>query len=70
MSTISEAIQKVQAGIAAVAEEDSSTLSDAALAEQFGQLAVIWDQLDACVTRMANTVIARTFAVSEVGTTA
>ena len=69
MSTIDEAIRKLQAGVAVFAEEDSATLSDAALAERIGQLVVIWDQLDAYVTRMANTVIARTFAVSEVAST-
>jgi hypothetical protein len=69
MGTIDEAIRKLQAGVAVFVEEDSSTLSDAALAERIGQLVVIWDQLDAYVTRMANTVIARTFAVSEVAST-
>jgi hypothetical protein len=68
MSSINEAIRQLQTGVAIIAEEDSSALSDAALAEQIGQLVVIWDQLDSFVTRMANTVIARTFAVSEVST--
>jgi hypothetical protein len=70
MSTIDESIRKLQAGIAAFAEEDHSALSDAALAEQIGQLVAISDQLDGYVTQMANTVIARTFAVAEVISTA
>jgi len=70
MSTRDESIRQLQAGIAAFAHEDHSALSDAALAEQIGQLVAIWDQLDGYVTQMANTVIARTFAVSEVASSA
>lgn len=69
VGAIGGTIQKLQTGVAGFAEEGSATPSDAALAGHIGQLVVRWDQLDASVTRMANTVIARTFAVSEVGRT-
>jgi hypothetical protein len=68
VSTRDESIRQLQAGIAALANEDHCALSDAALAEQIGQLVAIWDQVDGYVTQMANTVIARTFGVSEVVT--
>jgi hypothetical protein len=70
MSTRDASILQLQAGIAAFAQEDPSSLSDAVLAERIGELVTIWDQLDGYVTQMANTVIARTFAVSEVVSTA
>jgi hypothetical protein len=63
MSTSEEGIHHLQAGVAAFARQDHNDLSDAALADQISQLVAIWDQLDRFVTQMANTVIARTFAI-------
>jgi outer membrane murein-binding lipoprotein Lpp len=68
MSTTIDSIHQLEAGIAALAEEDTAALSDAALAELIDQLAAMLSELDAYVTRMANTVLARNFTVSEIGT--
>ena len=66
MSTTIESIHQLEAGIAALAEEDTAALSDAALAELIDQIAAMLSDLDAYVTRMANTVLARNFTVSDV----
>lgn len=68
MSTRTESIRQLQAGVEGLAQEDHTTLSDAEVAELIGQLVSVWNQLDGHVTEMANIVIARTFAVSEVVT--
>jgi hypothetical protein len=66
MSTREENIRTFGAGVAALAREDCTALSDAALTDRLGQLVPLWELLDNYVTQLANTVIARTFAVSEV----
>jgi hypothetical protein len=67
MSTTIDSIHQLEAGIAALADEDTAALSDAALAELIDQLGAMLSELDAYVTRMANTVLARNFTVSEIG---
>lgn len=59
-------IAQIHAAIVALGEEDLRSLPEATLTEQINQLVGLLDQLDAQLTRIANTVLARTFTVSEV----
>jgi len=59
-------MDQLHAAIAALDEEDVRSLPEATLTEQIDQLVAVLHQLDAHLNRVANAVLARSFAVSEV----
>ena len=61
-----DVMDQLHAAIAALGEEDVRALPEATLTEQIDQLVAVLHQLDAHLTRVANAVLARTFAISEV----
>ena len=61
-----DVMDQLHAAIAALGEEDVRALPEATLTEQIDQLVSVLHQLDAHLTRVANAVLARTFAISEV----
>ena len=61
-----DVMDQLHAAIAALGEEDVRALPEATLTEQIDQLVSVLHQLDSHLTRVANAVLARTFAVTEV----
>jgi hypothetical protein len=61
-----DAMDQLHAAIAALGEEDVRALPDAKLTEQIDEVVAALQQLDIHLTRVANTVLARTFTMSEV----
>ena len=64
MST-KDVMDQLHAAIVALEEEDVRSLPEAALTEQIDQLVAMLHQLDRHLTRVADAVLSRSFAVSE-----
>ena len=58
-------MDQLHTAIAALQDEDVRALPEAALTEQIDQLVAVLYQLDSHLTRVANAVLARSFAIPE-----
>ena len=61
-----DVMDQLHAAISALEDEDIRVLPESTLTEQIDQLVAILHQLDRHLTRVANAVLSRSFAVSDV----